>query len=195
MRAGRPRQFDADQALDRALRVFWRQGYEGASLGDLTEAMGINRPSLYATFGDKRALFLKAMDRYIRHYACHVQTALDEPTAREVARALWRGTIRLAGNRRNPRGCFMVQGALACGQDATDLQLAATKARRQSEKLLRQRFQRARADGDLGPGTDPADLARYVNAVSYGLSIQAHGGATPASLRAIADLALRALPA
>src|SRR6059058_4783820 len=112
---GRPRAFDVDEALDQALKVFWRKGYEGASLPDLTKAMGINRPSLYAAFGNKEALFRKAIDRYLEGPACYVREALREPTARVVVERLLRASIDLVTDSRNPRGCFMVQGALACG--------------------------------------------------------------------------------
>ena len=112
MPPGRPRCFDVDKALDRALDVFWRKGYEGTTLPDLTQAMGINRPSLYAAFGNKEDLFKKAIDRYAQGPGCHVKVALDEPTARRVIEQLFKGTLDLVTNRRNPRGCFMVQGAL-----------------------------------------------------------------------------------
>src|SRR6185503_15427259 len=91
MPAGRPREFDLDEALDRALEVFWRKGYEGASLPDLTKAMKINRPSLYAAFGNKEALFRKAIDRYVERTMAHVGEALREPTARGVVERLFRG--------------------------------------------------------------------------------------------------------
>src|SRR5579863_2273019 len=115
MAIGRPRAFDIDKALDRAMKVFWRKGYEGASLPDLTKAMGINRPSLYAAFGNKEALFRKAIDRYTQGPASHVREALNEPTARRVVERLFRGTINLITGSRNPRGCVLVQSALACG--------------------------------------------------------------------------------
>src|SRR3977135_1973575 len=115
---GRPREFDADQALDRALQVFWRKGYEGASLPDLTRAMGINRPSLYAAFGNKEALFRKALDSYHDGPAAFVRGALEEPTARAVVEALLRGTVDLLSSPRNPPGCLMVQGALSGGKTA-----------------------------------------------------------------------------
>ena len=119
MPRGRPREFDVDEALDRALGVFWRRGYEGASLPELTEAMGINRPSLYAAFGNKEALFRRAIERYVEGPACHFREALGEPTARAVVERVFRGTVDLLTDAGNPPGCFLVQGALACG-DAAD---------------------------------------------------------------------------
>src|SRR5205814_7401242 len=101
---GRPRSFDTNKALDRALQVFWRKGYEGASLPDLTEAMGINRPSLYAAFGNKEALFRKALDRYVQGPAAYVRKSLTEPTARAVAERVLRGSADLLTDRRNPSG-------------------------------------------------------------------------------------------
>src|SRR5580658_10543786 len=115
-RMGRPRSFDIDRALDRALVVFWRKGYEGATLADLTKAVGVNRPSLYAAFGDKKALFRKAFDRYLNGPAAYTQEALKQPTARAVIERLLRGAADLNTAPRNPGGCLMVQGALACGE-------------------------------------------------------------------------------
>src|SRR5262245_29688993 len=119
MAVGRPRTFDTEKALDRALKVFWRKGYEGTSLPDLTKAMGINRPSLYAAFGNKEALFRRAIERYIEGPASRVREALGETTARRVVEQLWRGTIDLVTDPRNPRGCFLVQSALACGGEGS----------------------------------------------------------------------------
>src|SRR6202140_4309582 len=107
-RTGRPRSFDIDGALDRALHVFWRKGYEGASLSDLTKAAGVNRPSLYAAFGDKEALFHKALDRYLSGPAAYTQEALKEPTARAVVERLLRGAADLNAAPRNPGRCLVV---------------------------------------------------------------------------------------
>src|SRR5690349_13817425 len=107
---GRPRSFDADRALDQALKVFWSKGYEGASLPDLTKAMGISRPSLYAAFGNKEELFKKALERYSAGPACYVREALDAPTARAVAERLLNGAVEMMTNPKNPRGCLAVQG-------------------------------------------------------------------------------------
>jgi len=191
---GRPREFDVDEALDRALRVFWRRGYEGATLPDLTEAMGINRPSLYAAFGSKEELFRKALDRYVKGPAAYVREALNEPTARGVAERLLGGTIDMVTDRRNPRGCLIVQGALACGETAESVRRELAARRVAGEVAVRQRFERARADGDLPAEADAADLARYVVTVMRGMAVQAAGGASREDLRRVAELALRAWP-
>src|SRR6202451_4421638 len=128
-RMGRPRSFDIDRALDRALLVFWRKGYEGASLSDLTKAVGVNRPSLYAAFGGKEALFRKALDRYLKGPSAYAQEALKAPTARVVVEKLLLGAADVNTARLNPGGCLMVQGALASGEtsDSIRRELAACR--------------------------------------------------------------------
>src|ERR1700722_4582159 len=127
---GRPRSFDVDRGLDRALRVFWRKGYEGTSLSDLTTAVGVNRPSLYAAFGDKKALFRKALGHYLTGPAAYTEEALKEPTARAVVERLLQGAADLNTAPRNPGGCLMVQGALACSEasDSIRKELVACRA-------------------------------------------------------------------
>jgi AcrR family transcriptional regulator len=191
---GRPREFDVDGALERALDVFWRQGYEGTSLADLTRAMGINRPSLYAAFGSKEGLFRRALDRYAEGPSAYVREALNEPTARTAAGRLLRGAVDLLTDPGNPRGCLLVQGALACGEAAEPVRRELVARRVAGEGAVRRRFERARADGDLPADADPADLARYVMTVIWGLSAQAAGGASRKELRRVAEIALRAWP-
>jgi AcrR family transcriptional regulator len=188
---GRPREFDADQALDRALEVFWRKGYEGASLPDLTAAMSISRPSLYAAFGSKEGLFRRALDRYVEGPAGYARAALEAPTARAVAERLLRGTIDTVTAPNGPRGCLIVQGALACSAAAESVRRELTARRLAGEAAIRARFERARADGDLPGGAQPADLARYLMAVMHGIAVQAASGASRAELRRLAALALR----
>src|ERR1700751_5340012 len=115
---GRPRAFDPDAALERAMHVFWAKGYEGASLSDLTQAMRINRPSLYAAFGNKEQLFRKVLDRYVDGPLAYFGKALAAPKVRDVIEQIFLGAARMAGNPRNPAGCLLVQGALACGDAA-----------------------------------------------------------------------------
>ena len=191
---GRPRSFDTEQALDRALQVFWKKGYEGASLSDLTAAMGINRPSLYSAFGDKRALFSKVLDRYVGETRCGLQEALKQPTARAFAeRLLHRGATSMCSSR-NPRGCLLVQGALACGDAADSVRSELISRRHTDEVTIRNRLKRAKEEGDLPPDSDPSALAHYITTVLHGMAVEAASGASPAKLRRVADIALRAWP-
>lgn len=192
--AGRPREFDPDEALDRALELFWRQGYEGTSLGDLTAAMGINRPSLYAAFGNKESLFLKALDRYVDTGMTIVRIALEEPTARRAVESLLRGYVALVTNPNTPAGCLTVNGALARspGTEAICTELIARRLA--FEDVLRMRLQQARKDGDLPSEANPADLARYVATIAQGVAVQAVSGANQKQLNHVVDLALRSWP-
>jgi AcrR family transcriptional regulator len=191
---GRPRVFDVDEALDRALRVFWRKGYEGASLADLTKAMRINRPSLYAAFGNKEELFRRALDRYAEGPAAYVGEALAEPTARAVVERLWGGAICALTNPRCPRGCLMVQGALACGDDSESIRRELADRRASLVEALRERFERAAAEGDLPAGANPTQLAWYAATVANGMSVQAATGASREDLERVAEMALRGWP-
>ena len=192
--AGRPRQFDADKALDAALLLFWRHGYEGTSLADLTRVMGINVPSLYAAFGNKEDLFRKVLDRYIERPASYLPKALNEPTARQAAQKLFRGAIDMVMNPRHPDGCLLVQGALASGPVAQSARRELSRRRAGAEAAVRRRFERAQLEGDLARSVDAAKLARYVVTVIWGMSVQAAGGATRAQLRSVADFALQSWP-
>jgi AcrR family transcriptional regulator len=191
---GRPRAFDPDTALEAALRVFWTKGYEGTALSDLTAAMGINRPSIYATFGNKEALFRKALDRYSAKMTGFTAEALKEPTARAVAEVLLAGTADLLSCPGNPKGCLMVQGALACGDEADPIRKELIARRATGEAALRERFARAKAEGDLAAGTDAGDLARYVVAVMHGMSVKSAGGASREELQGVIDFSLRGWP-
>lgn len=191
---GRPRAFDLDLALERALQVFWRKGYEGASLSDLTEAMRINRPSLYAAFGNKEALFRKALDRYAKGPTAFFDAALRAPTARVVAERLLRGTIDLLTNPRTPSGCLLVQSALACGDEADSIRKELASRRAAGEAALSRRFQRAKREGDLPAQADPADLARYITTVVHGMAVKGAGNTTRPQLLRVMQTALRAWP-
>jgi AcrR family transcriptional regulator len=192
--AGRPRTFDTDVALESAMQVFWRKGYEGASLSDLTTAMGVNPPSLYAAFGSKEGLFRKAMDRYEKGPGGYTPKALQAPTAREVAEQLLAGAVALHGTTRNPKGCLGVQGALACGESASTVQQDQSNRRIIAEKLVRRRFERAKAEGDLPADSNPADLARYLRAVICGMAVQSADGATRKDLQKTAEMTMKAWP-
>jgi AcrR family transcriptional regulator len=194
MKAGRPREFDVDQALERALEIFWRKGYEGTSLSDLTDALGITRASLYAAFGNKEALFRRVMDRYEARAGGYRVAAGNAPGVLEAVRLLLTGPVELHGDRRNPPGCLGVQGALACGLESEPVRKDLGARRRRGELAIRQRLQRAVDEGDLDSESDPADLARYLSALIYGMAVLAAGGANRRELRGVADAALRHWP-
>ncbi|MBE3014514.1 TetR/AcrR family transcriptional regulator [Microbispora sp. NEAU-D428] len=191
---GRPRGFDADEALERAMRVFWEQGYEGASLTDLTKAMGITRTSMYAAFGNKEDLFRKALERYTEGPASYGARALREPTARQVATAFLNGSVRATTHPGCPTGCLGVQGSLAAGTPGRSARDALIAWRNEAISLLRDRFQAAVDEGDLPPGADPGLLAHYVMTVANGIAVQAASGATRDDLQQVADMALRSWP-
>lgn len=191
--SGRPREFDLDAAVDVALRVFWEKGYEGASLPDLTDAMGISRPSLYAAFGSKQELFRLALKRYHEGPAFYHREALAKKSAREVAEGLLYGAADLLSDPKNPRGCLIVQGVMACGPDSECLRNEVAKKRNEGEKQIRQRFQRAIREGDLPTDTNANELAKYIATVIYGMAIQSGSGATRADLRSVASKALQVL--
>ena len=194
MAMGRPREFDVDKALDLALQVFWRKGYEGASMADLTETMGITKPSLYSAFGNKEELFRKALDRYVDGPGGYFKVALAKPTARAVVEHLLYESAAAVTDPNHPPGCLAVQGALSCGDAAESIKQELMSRRAKGEQDLRERFERAIAEGDLPPGSDAADLAAYLSAILQGMAVQAAGGTTRAQLRKIAEMALRTWP-
>ncbi|SEN88168.1 TetR/AcrR family transcriptional regulator [Actinacidiphila rubida] len=191
---GRPRGFDAGAALDRAVEVFWRQGYEGASLTDLTDAMGINRTSMYAAFGNKEDLFRRAVARYAEADMAYAREALTRPTAYDVIETFLRANADALTRPDRPAGCLSVQGGLAEGGDHGHIARFLAGSRLAGEQELADRLARAVAEGDLPAGTDARELARYVMVVSEGNAVHAAAGAARATLHATVDIALRAVP-
>jgi len=191
---GRPREFCVDQALSAALRVFWSKGYEGASLSDLTDAMGVTRPSLYAAFGNKEALFRKALDLYEREKLAYISVALEAPTARGVAERLLTGALEMQTTGSDPKGCLGVISSVACGAEAESIKAEVVARRASSNAALLRRFERAKADGDLPDGTDPEGLVGYLTAVIQGLSLQAGSGAQESDLKRLVETTLSLWP-
>lgn len=190
----RPRAFDIDAATDRALLLFWQKGYEGTTLGDLTAAMEINRPSLYAAFGNKEGLFQRALERYVSGPGAGAMAALEDASAREAVRRLMRFYADAAAHVERPRGCLLVQGALACGDESQSIRGALAEKRHFAEAALVARLERARREGELPADARPADLARYVWTICHGLAVQAAGGATCEQMRRVVQVAMRAWP-
>lgn len=195
MAGGRPREFDLDRALDAALRVFWERGYEGTSLNDLTSAMGITRPSLYAAFGNKEDLFRKALDRYSTLRWGFAKGAMAEPTSRAAVERLLKGFAGIEKSCDHPRGCLMVQGALVCSEEGSPIRTELAFRRAEGEARLSERLADWQRDGDLPADASPKALARYVATVANGLSVQAAGGATPEELASVIEMTMRNWPA
>ncbi len=191
---GRPREFCTEAALAKALRVFWTRGYEGASLSELTEAMGITRPSLYAAFGNKEELFRKALDLYEREKLAFMKTALEAPTARGVAERLLHAMLAMQTCADAPRGCLAVTATMACGSEADTVREEVVARRAKSQAHLQARFARAAREGDFPAEIDPNGLVRHLGAVATGLAVQAGAGASRAELRSLVDTTLALWP-
>lgn len=194
MPAGRPRAFDVDKALDSALNLFWRHGYEGTSLAMLTDAMGVNVPSLYAAFGNKETLFRKVLERYLETPASYMTNALQEPTARGVAEKVLSGSIDLVTHPNNPGGCLLVQGAMAASPQGLPIRHALSQIRTVGEARIRERLERAQQQGDLPDSADPTQLARFLMTLNCGFAVQAAGGANREQLEEMAAMALQSWP-
>jgi AcrR family transcriptional regulator len=190
----RQREFDPDEALDAALQVFWARGYEGASLSDLEDVTGVARPGLYATFGNKRALFQKALERYRTVHMSFLDEALEAPTARAVAEHFLKGAVALLIDPQTPAGCLSVNGAVACSTQGEPVRRELSAWRDAVLQALTLRFERARDEGDLPSHVDPTTLAGCLLAVVQGLMLQSTDGASNAYLISVAQMALGALP-
>lgn len=191
----RPRVFEEAQVLDHAMDVFWRHGYEGASMAELTKAMALNSPSIYAAFGSKRGLFDAVLKRYRERRTAHRDYVLASATAREMAERLLYGAIEWFVDPNEPRGCLLIQAGTSAGVNNDDVPRAIIEQRAKTRDLLIKRLTRAQEDGDLPVSEDPAALARYLLMAFNGLALQAAEGVSEAELRASAERALMSWPA
>ncbi|WP_406831740.1 TetR/AcrR family transcriptional regulator [Pedococcus sp. KACC 23699] len=189
---GRPRGFDTDTAIDHAIEVFWQHGYEGASLDELTGAMGINRPSLYAAFGNKEQLFRLAVARYAEVDMAYAREALEQPTAADVVTSLLHRNVDAVTRADRPAGCLTVQGGTACGAGNEAIADFLAASRLTGERALADRLTRSIADGDLPAESDPVALARFVMVVAEGNAVHAAAGTSAEELHESVDIALKA---
>lgn len=192
---GRHREFDVEKALDGALCVFWRKGYEGTSYTDLTEAAGVERPALYSAFGNKEALFRKVLVRYYEHYLDYIPVALKLATSREVVAHILDGAVDLNTRYPDHTGCLGISGVLAGSDEAEPVRQALIEARAAGEATLRERLEQAKAEGDLPETAKPDALAAFVLAVTHGIAVQAKAGFSRDTLQAVAEQALSTWPA
>ena len=193
-RVGRPRTFNQEQALDRAMHVFWEKGYEGASMHDLTAAMGIQPASLYAAFGNKEAVFELALAHYLAGPAAFMRAALEEPSAYAVAEHILRQTAEFLTARRARYGCMTIQAALVGSKQTKGVRQKLIRLRVRAQNALRRRFEQSKSDGDLPEHADTAGLADLITCVFQGMTVQAINGASREQLLLIANTALRAWP-
>lgn len=191
---GRHREFNIDEALDAALLVFWQKGYEGTSFEDLTRATGVARPGLYSAFGNKEALFRKALDRYDSTYMAFMSAALNAPRSREVVRRILEGSVEVQTLNGASCGCLGINGALACSDEAESIRQELIRRRNATEAALRARLKRSCQEGDLPRSADCAMLASYVMTISQGMAVQAKAGASKETLGAIVKHVLATWP-
>jgi len=173
------------------MRLFWERGFEGTSVSDLTEAMGITPPSLYSAFGDKKRLFLEAVDRYQAGPGGFAKSALQEPIAERAIRRLLEDSIDSYCTPDQPRGCMVVLAATNCTVESSDIKGDLADRRRMAERVIRGRIASARAAGELAADTDVDALAGVVVTTLYGLSIRARDGASRASLMRVVEQVMR----
>jgi AcrR family transcriptional regulator len=190
---GRPRSFDREAALDAAMQVFWEKGFEGTSISDLTGAMGINPPSLYAAFGDKERLFMEAIERYtqVRGSSCPY---CEEVTARESIETLLTYMATELTAECNPRGCLMMMAAVTSGNTSPQLQKKLAEMRTGSRDRMKERIKHGIAAGDVPAGTDAGALADFYATVMTGMSMQARDGASRKSLLGTVERAMSIFP-
>jgi AcrR family transcriptional regulator len=193
-RTGRPRQFDRDQALQRAVELFWAHGYEGTTLTDLQKAMGgITAPSFYAAFGSKEDLFREAVELYKDVQGAPIMKALSEgPTARASIEAMLRASAEHVCGQINPRGCMMVLAGINCAPANKGVEDFLREQRAIREKVIRQRLRQGIADGDLPPSTDINGLVAFYTSVIDGMAVRARDGASRRALRDIVKCAMAA---
>jgi AcrR family transcriptional regulator len=192
---GRHREFDVEKVLDAAVAVFWRKGYEGASYSDLVKATGVERPALYSAFGNKEALFRKALARYSELYLDYIPEALGLSTAREVVTHILRKAVDHNTRFEDRMGCLGINGAVASSDDAEPIRKALAEFRAAGRERLRERLEKAQAEGDLPKSAAPDALAAFIMTVTQGIAVQAKGGMSRELLEAVAEQALAAWPA
>lgn len=194
---GRPVSFDRETVLERAMHVFWRQGYETSTVQDLTAAMGITAPSLYSAFGDKEGLYMEAVTYYRSRYGPgqHGRSILaGAPTAREAIRSLLFEAAVLMGDPDTPAGCMVVNSAINRTSGSSRVQDMVANCRAESENDICLRIERGIADGDVPPDTDARSLAKFYTTVMAGMSIQARDGLDCEGMQRVISSAMMAWP-
>ena len=191
----RPRKFDTDKALESAMLVFWRNGYEGSSLSELTAAMEINRPSLYGTFGDKEQLFFKALERYLADYGSKGVARLKEyDDITEAIAAFLDSIVEQLTNSQLPSGCLIANCTLECGDRFAKIGRRLRQCHAETEQALYNRLELAQAQGQISEAEDIRALAQFFTMTMLGMGAMARSNPNPVAIRQLAKTALRVLP-
>lgn len=185
---GRPAAFDYESALDSAMRTFWRYGFEGTSMTELTHAMGMNKTSIYAAYGSKEELFQKALNKYANGPVKFVADSLNEKSAFEVVKKLLTHAAVNLTSTQQPYGCMIIQGALSCSKESQHIHDLLSAYRHSYEKQLFERLERAKAEKDIPSDADAKSLAKLVATVHQGMSVQASSGASTEELLSVANM-------
>ena len=193
-RRGRPPAFDYEVALEKAMQTFWKYGYEGTSMSALIEAMDMNKPSIYAAFGNKEDLFNQALGKYVSEPSGFVKEALAQPTSYLVAEQFLTQAVELLTQHQYPRGCMIVQGALSCSPETETIQKKLISYRANLEERFKKRFDLAKDNADLPEDTDTAALAKYIATMHQGISVQASSGVSKDALMAMIAIAMQNWP-
>jgi AcrR family transcriptional regulator len=191
---GRPREFNEDQVLQRAMILFWEKGYEGASLADLLATMRLTRSSFYKAFESKECLFRIISARYDRQHLQFEREALAEATPRQIVERLLYGAADLQTGDKTPTGCLLVNGALSCSSESDAVRLDLAECRDELRQALRDRFNKTKSKGPLPAGVTSDEAARYVVSVINGMAVLAKGGATRKELYGVAKTVLLSWP-
>jgi AcrR family transcriptional regulator len=191
---GRPREFDIDRAVEISLDLFWRNGYNGTSLTNLTNAMGITPPSFYFAFGSKEKLFQLVFNRYVTEHFAFFKEALSQSTARSIVERLLYGFADTFTNGKHPSGCLLINSSLPCSDDADPIRRKLAEGRDEIRKELCSRLKKAKSSGDLPEEADPSALARYVLMLGWGMAIEAQSGASRKELYRTVIVALDSWP-
>jgi AcrR family transcriptional regulator len=194
---GRPRTFDTEEALASAVSVFWKHGFQNASMQELTEAMGLSKPSLYAAFGDKESLYLKSLEHYVAALvARHAGALNDESDGRRAVEAFLRSLAAMLADPELPGGCFIINGSADSGGSTMPeaLEQALRAALQGTEAMVRERLLRARRDGHLPPEANVDDMASMFSSFIAGMAVLAKSGATEAKLSSAVNAVMGAWP-
>ena len=198
MKAGRKRAFDKDEALDKAMHLFWANGYSGTSISDLTTTLGINKPSLYAAFGNKEQLFKASIEYYTEYYGESVLLKLLEPEDANLEERLKAYMLSIASVVTDPvlpKGCFFVKSTCESGSESVPEEITCLLKNMKSEreKTLIAIFSKEQEQGALSQDTDVEDLTSYITAVLYGIGVLAKNGATMKTLEPVIEIAIRTI--